>query len=592
MDQGGNTVTAPSGNMGIWVRTAAETAAGVTPTHYAYAPGDLRRYGAQCDGETDDTAAIQTAYDALPATGGVLFIPSPSYIGTTAILWLGGNGHALKPCRITGAGFIGEVPAGAATAPVSAIGIWGSVGAPVAFGTAIASGTSTFNVANTFSVGDLLLLSNFPTDPGGSDAYTSGAPDIWGNSTRTYANESTANLRQTRRKELLSVESATSASFTTAQTTFCDYSSITALQFQQVSPAGPVVFDCDLANLTIYCKLARGHQFRGTLTAVDIRNECCFGYSVEPALFDAQQYDCRVDNYEGSRNFRLSGNAVGGQSSGDNGVFKALGCVDFSIDVSVSGAGTNYHGVMTDTNFGENWTGYTDLPCGNYVVRSNCQGVSLDVFAACDPYAATNGPATVNPGSTAGTVYLKGAANITVEGAPQGLRLDGVTGIDLKTNRLTYYFGTTISNPRNSAQVQSNTDVRGLWQPWTPTVQGDATAGSGTYSTQFGQYLRVGNRVSGNLVCNWTAHTGTGNIQINLPFEVSSGAQSWPVTVGSCYGGSGSGNLTQPLFCYAVPGETYALIYAANSFTQIAIENGAQQVSVAFDYIVNSTTGT
>ena len=45
MDQAGNTVTAPSGNMGIWVRTAAETAAGVTPTNYAYAPGAIERYG-------------------------------------------------------------------------------------------------------------------------------------------------------------------------------------------------------------------------------------------------------------------------------------------------------------------------------------------------------------------------------------------------------------------------------------------------------------------------------------------------------------------------------------------------------------------
>ena len=44
MDQAGNTVTAPSGNMGIWVRTAAEIAAGVTPTNYAYPPGDTRRY--------------------------------------------------------------------------------------------------------------------------------------------------------------------------------------------------------------------------------------------------------------------------------------------------------------------------------------------------------------------------------------------------------------------------------------------------------------------------------------------------------------------------------------------------------------------
>src|SRR6185312_129116 len=34
-----------SGNIGYYARTAAEIAAGVTPSNYAYAPLDLRRYG-------------------------------------------------------------------------------------------------------------------------------------------------------------------------------------------------------------------------------------------------------------------------------------------------------------------------------------------------------------------------------------------------------------------------------------------------------------------------------------------------------------------------------------------------------------------
>lgn len=44
----------------IYTRTAAEIAAGVTPTDTSYPAGDVRRYGAVGDGVTDDTAACQS----------------------------------------------------------------------------------------------------------------------------------------------------------------------------------------------------------------------------------------------------------------------------------------------------------------------------------------------------------------------------------------------------------------------------------------------------------------------------------------------------------------------------------------------------
>lgn len=47
-----------SGNIVYIARTAAEIAAGVTPSAYGYAVGDVRRYGAALDSATDDTAAL------------------------------------------------------------------------------------------------------------------------------------------------------------------------------------------------------------------------------------------------------------------------------------------------------------------------------------------------------------------------------------------------------------------------------------------------------------------------------------------------------------------------------------------------------
>jgi lysophospholipase L1-like esterase len=62
-------------------QTAAEIAAGVTPTNYAYAPYDVRRYGAKGDGSTNDTAAFTTAGSlglpiAVPDTGSTYVVTS------------------------------------------------------------------------------------------------------------------------------------------------------------------------------------------------------------------------------------------------------------------------------------------------------------------------------------------------------------------------------------------------------------------------------------------------------------------------------------------------------------------------------------
>jgi hypothetical protein len=54
-----------------------------------------------------------------------------------------------------------------------------------------------------------------------------------------------------------------------------------------------------------------------------------------------------------------------------------------------------------------------------------------------------------------------------------------------------------------------------------PVISGTTTSGTGTYTTQIGEYTKVGNLVSFWLSLTWTAHTGTGNMNIDgLPFAV------------------------------------------------------------------------
>ena len=58
---------------------------------------------------------------------------------------------------------------------------------------------------------------------------------------------------------------------------------------------------------------------------------------------------------------------------------------------------------------------------------------------------------------------------------------------------------------------------------FTPTIVGTTGAGTGTYTTQLGRYTKVGRVVTCDISLVWTAHTGTGNIDIDgLPFSVLS----------------------------------------------------------------------
>ena len=104
MDQGGNTVTAPSGNMGIWVRTAAEISAGVTPTNYGYLPGDAYRYGCKFDGTTDDTAALNKC---LSVAGTAVFPASQTAVVSGTLthdiskVLIEGNGATLNFTSMT-----------------------------------------------------------------------------------------------------------------------------------------------------------------------------------------------------------------------------------------------------------------------------------------------------------------------------------------------------------------------------------------------------------------------------------------------------------------------------------------------------------
>lgn len=90
---------------------------------------------------------------------------------------------------------------------------------------------------------------------------------------------------------------------------------------------------------------------------------------------------------------------------------------------------------------------------------------------------------------------------------------------------------------------------------WVPTYVGGTTAGVTTYSTQSGQYTRIGDMCFARGVLVWTNATGTGQVRISLPF--ASAAASF--TGGAIYIDAVTFTTTTPLLLNAT-GNSYAIL--------------------------------
>jgi hypothetical protein len=92
---------------------------------------------------------------------------------------------------------------------------------------------------------------------------------------------------------------------------------------------------------------------------------------------------------------------------------------------------------------------------------------------------------------------------------------------------------------------------------WTPVIQGSSTPGSGTYSAQVGRYTKIGDMVFCTAYLVWSAHTGTGLMQLaGLPYTARNNANAFWTSGGNFFSSITMNALSTYLCCYVNPNTT------------------------------------
>ena len=145
----------------------------------------------------------------------------------------------------------------------------------------------------------------------------------------------------------------------------------------------------------------------------------------------------------------------------------------------------------------------------------------------------------------------------TTQPPPNGLLVDGAI-----------YANSGISFNSGTTTIANYTETG----TWTPTVSG-STAGTGTYSTQTGNYQRIGNIVFIQAQVVWTAQTGAGNLLLTgFPFTVANLTNYTPGFACNLLNVTISGG-TEGILCELQPNTTQA--------TVLTIHTGAGNTPIA-----------
>lgn len=177
-------------------------------------------------------------------------------------------------------------------------------------------------------------------------------------------------------------------------------------------------------------------------------------------------------------------------------------------------------------------TGNLDIT-GDATFSGTLTGPMLRLTSTTDASLASTGHAfQIGPSNAANIIADSNEIMARNNGATSTLFLNNDGGnVSLGATSVLTLQGGQVSFPSTqNASADPNTLDDYEEGTFTPTMSGTTTAGTGTYSVQTGLYTKIGNLVHVAARCTWSAHTGTGNLQMSdLPFAVSTLAV--PVTI-------------------------------------------------------------
>lgn len=354
---------------------------------------------------------------------------------------------------------------------------------------------------------------------------------------------------------------------------------------------GPLEFDGNKANRVVgtddtyddglsllYLKSSR-------ITNITVRNCLRFGIPVSNSndviVSGCMVYDCNENGLYAETGSKISfvGNTV------DNCSTATYNMGNISMSNIVGGAITG----NTVLN------GYDGI-----YLRNVCNGVAVTGNTIKSPSRygiwvkdETDGFGTIpiNNVITGNTVVLSGSYACHLEIA----RKISVTGNNFNTNGAAYamrfrngqdqtitgnvYTGYTTA-PVQDVGGNSNTFLSDVASTYTPVTQGATAAGSGTYSIQTGRYTRTGNRCQVYANTTQSAHTGTGQARITLPFTAN--ASDTSVLAVNVYNTAYTGQIV----ALVVGGQSYANLWQNNNgtLTAFTLPAGAMTCTITGAY--------